>query len=396
MLKKIIIVGGGVGGTLLANQLVTKLYPEINRGDVQLTLLSNSPDHYYKPAFMYVAFNQFFEEELKRSERSLLRPEIDFNVDEVTRFDFNAQALHTASGRRYGYDYLVIATGCVPAPERIEGLKEAGDHFYQYTPARQLAERLSTIKKGRIFITVSFPQTPNVPHQCGIAPVETTLMLDDFLRKRGVRDQIEIIYTYPTTAQLMRNCLFMQRRVGDVLTGVFEQKNIQFRRSFTLSKVDPDARIAYSAEGDEQPFDILMATPPIRAVDAVLNSGVSQAQNHEGWLPTHHETLEVYGLENVYVIGDTVDLPISKAGGACHNQGPVIANNIAGKVRLGTNVSVYDGRVHAVAQMGLNAGMPLWYDYQVDVLPTPPTKLGGLLRNGFNRGLYWAVARGML
>ncbi|MBM1194701.1 NAD(P)/FAD-dependent oxidoreductase [Pseudomonas weihenstephanensis] len=396
MLKKIIIVGGGVGGTLLANQLVTKLYPEINRGDVQLTLLSNSPDHYYKPAFMYVAFNQFFEEELKRSERSLLRPEIDFNVDEVTRFDFNAQALHTASGRRYGYDYLVIATGCVPAPERIEGLKEAGDHFYQYTPARQLAERLSTIKKGRIFITVSFPQTPNVPHQCGIAPVETTLMLDDFLRKRGVRDQIEIIYTYPTTAQLMRNCLFMQRRVGDVLPGVFEQKNIQFQRSFTLSKVDPDARIAYSAEGEEQPFDILMATPPIRAVDAVLNSGVSQAQNHEGWLPTHHETLEVYGLENVYVIGDTVDLPISKAGGACHNQGPVIANNIAGKVRLGTNVSVYDGRVQAVAQMGLNAGMPLWYDYQVDVLPTPPTKLGGLLRNGFNRGLYWAVARGML
>ena len=287
MLKKIIIVGGGVGGTLLANQLVTKLYPEINRGDVQLTLLSNSPDHYYKPAFMYVAFNQFFEEELKRSEKSLLRPEIDFNVEEVTRFDFNAQALHTASGRRYGYDYLVIATGCVPAPERIEGLKEAGDHFYQYTPARQLAERLSTIKKGRIFITVSFPQTPNVPHQCGIAPVETTLMLDDFLRKRGVRDQIEIIYTYPTTAQLMRNCLFMQRRVGDVLPGVFEQKNIQFRRSFTLSKVDPDARIAYSAEGDEQPFDILMATPPIRAVDAVLNSGVSQAQNHEGWLAAY-------------------------------------------------------------------------------------------------------------
>lgn len=208
---------------MLANQLVTKLYPEINRGDVQLTLLSNSPDHYYKPAFMYVAFNQFFEEELKRSERSLLRPEIDFNVDEVTRFDFNAQALHTASGRRYGYDYLVIATGCVPAPERIEGLKEAGDHFYQYTPARQLAERLSTIKKGRIFITVSFPQTPNVPHQCGIAPVETTLMLDDFLRKRGVRDQIEIIYTYPTTAQLMRNCLFMQRRVGDA-AGDFRAK----------------------------------------------------------------------------------------------------------------------------------------------------------------------------
>ncbi|MBT9266142.1 MULTISPECIES: NAD(P)/FAD-dependent oxidoreductase [Pseudomonas] len=396
MSKRIVIVGGGVGGTMLANQLVGKLYPEVLRGDVTITLLSNSPDHYYKPAFMYVAFNQFFAEELKRPERSLLRPEITFAVEDVTRFEFPAQSLQTRSGKRYSYDFLVIATGCVPAPERIEGLQEAGDHFYQYEPARQLAQRLSTIKKGRIFITVSFPQTPNVPHQCGIAPVETTLMLDDFLRRRGVRDHVEIVYTYPTVAQLLRNCLFLQRPTGNVLPAIFEQKNILYQRGFTLSHVDADQKIAYSAEGDAQPFDILMATPPIRAVDAVLQSGASQAPNNEGWLPTHHETLQVYGLENVYVIGDTVDLPVSKAGGACHNQAPVIANNIAGEIRLGSTVSVYDGRVQAVAQMGLNAGMPLWYDYAHDVLPTPPTKLGGLLRNGFNRGLYWAVARGML
>ncbi|MGH8382254.1 NAD(P)/FAD-dependent oxidoreductase [Pseudomonas sp.] len=396
MAKHILIVGGGVGGTMLANQLVGKLYPEILRDQVRITLLSSSPDHYYKPAFMYVAFNQFFQEELKRPERSLLRPEIDFQVQEVTRFDFAGQTLHTRSGKRFGYDFLVIATGCVPAPERIEGLQQGGDHFYQYEPARQLARRLASIEKGRIFITVSFPQTPNVPHQCGIAPVETTLMLDDYLRRRGVRDKVEIVYTYPTTAQLLRNCLFLQRPTGEILPSIFAQKNIQFQRGFTLGKVDPDQRIAYSEEGDAQPYDILMATPPIRAVDVVLESGASQAANQEGWLPTNHETLQVYGLEGVYVIGDTVDLPVSKAGGACHNQAPVIADNIAGEIRLGTTVAVYDGKVQAAAQMGLNAGMPLTYDYCHDVLPTPPTKLGGLLRNGFNRGLYWAVARGML
>ena len=396
MSKRIVIVGGGVGGTMLANLLVGKLYPEVLRGDVSITLLSSSPDHYYKPAFMYVAFSQFFEEELKRPERSLLRPEISFHVEEVTRFDFSGQQLRTRTGKRFDYDFLVIATGCVPAPERIEGLQEAGDHFYQYLPARQLAQRLNTIEKGRIFITVSFPQTPNVPHQCGIAPVETTLMLDDLLRRRGVREQVEIIYTYPTVAQLLRNCLFLQRPTGEILPSIFARKNIHFQRGFTLSRVDPDAKVAYSAEGDAQPFDILMATPPIQAVEVVRECGISQAANDEGWLPTNHETLQVYGLENVYVIGDTVDLPVSKAGGACHNQAPVIANNITAQIRLGAPNSVYDGRVQAVAQMGLNAGMPLWYDYAHDVLPTTPTKLGGLLRNGFNRGLYWAVARGML
>ena len=396
MAKHILIVGGGVGGTMLANQLVSKLYPEILRDQVRITLLSNSPDHSYKPSFMYVAFNLFFQEDLKRPERSLLRPEIDFQVEHVSRFDFTGQTLHTRSGKRFGYDFLVIATGCVPAPERIEGLQQGGDHFYQYEPARQLAQRLASIERGRIFITVSFPQTPNGPHQCGIAPVETTLMLDDYLRRRGVRDKVEIIYTYPTTAQLLRNCLFLQRPTGEVLPNLFAQKNIKFQRGFTLGKVDPEQRIAYSEEGAAQPYDILMATPPIRAVDAVLESGASQAANNEGWLPTNHETLQVYGLQGVYVIGDTVDLPVSKAGGACHNQAPVIADNIAGEIRLGTTVAVYDGKVQATAQMGLNAGMPLIYDYRHDVLPTPPTKLGGLLRNGFNRGLYWAVARGML
>ncbi len=338
-MQRIVIVGGGVGGTMLANLLVVRLYPEILGGEVQVLLISDSPDHYYKPAFMYVAFEQFFLEDLKRPQRSLLRPEVMFQLDRVDRFDFPRQ---------------------------------------------------------EVFITVSFPRTPNVPHQCGIAPVETTLMLDDYLRRRGVRERVEIVYTYPTTAQLLRNCLFLQRPTCEILPSLFEQRGIRFQRGFTLARVDPERRIAYSEEGDEQPFDLLMATPPIHAVDAVRECGLSQAAADEGWLPTNHETLQVYGVDRVYTLGDTVDLPVSKAGGACHNQAPVVASNIAAEIRLGKPCAIYDGRVQAVAQMGLNAGMPLWYDYRHDVKPTPPTKLGGLLRQGFNRGLYWAVARGML
>ncbi|MGP5739598.1 NAD(P)/FAD-dependent oxidoreductase [Pseudomonas aeruginosa] len=395
-MDRVIIVGGGVGGTMLANLLVAGLYAEVPSGEVQVILLSDSPDHYYKPAFMCVAFQHFFLEVLKRPERSLLRPEVKFRVDQVVRFDFARQELYTRNGKRHGYDYLVIATGCVPAPERIEGLKEAGEHFYQYQPARRLAEHLANLESGRVFITVSFPKTPNVPHQCGIAPVETALMLDDYLRRRGVREHVEIVYTYPTTTQLLRNCLFLQRPTCEILPSLFEQRGIRFQRGFTLARVDSERRIAYSEEGDEQPFDLLTATPPIRAVDVVRERGLSQSAAGEGWLPTNHETLQVYDAERVYTLGDTVDLPVTKAGGTCHNQSPVIASNIAAEIRLGSPCTTYDERVQAVAQIGLNAGMPLWYDYRHDVQPTPPTKLGSLLRQGFNRGLYRAVARVML
>lgn len=157
---------------------------------------------------MYIAFDSFFKNELRRPQRSLLRPEIDFLIEEVEEFQFNINRVKCKSGKAYGYDQLIISTGCIPSPERIDGLKEGGDHFYQHEPARQLADKLKSIEKGRILVTVTFPKTPNVPHQCGIAPIETTLMLDDLLRKRGVRNKVEIVYTYPTVAQLLRNCLF--------------------------------------------------------------------------------------------------------------------------------------------------------------------------------------------
>lgn len=395
-IQDIVVVGGGIGGTMTANNLVTKLYPEILSGKVRISLISDNPWHYYKPAFMYVAFGMFYKNELRRPLHSLLKPEVNLLLDSVEGFDFKASRLRTASGKDHRYDYLVVSTGCIPSPERIPGLKEGGDHFYQHDPALQLYKKLSTIEKGRIFIGVTFPKTPNVPHQCGIAPMETTLMLDDLLRKRGVRDKVEILYTYPTVAQLLRNCLFLQRPVGEALPSVFDSKDIKHQTGFTLERVDPEAKVAYSEEGEAVEFDILMQTPPIRAVDAVLDSGISQAPNNEGWLPTDRETLQLEGFPNVFVMGDTVDLPISKAGGSCHNQSPVICDNMAGLIRLGTTVAAYDGKVQAIAQMGLDAGMPLWYDYDGDVIPTPATKIGGLMRKAFNRGIYWSVARALI
>ncbi|PJK14698.1 pyridine nucleotide-disulfide oxidoreductase [Lysobacteraceae bacterium NML07-0707] len=395
-LQEIIVVGGGIGGTMTANNLVAKLRPEIRRGKVRITLVSNNPWHYYKPAFMYVAFGMFYKNELRRPLFSLLRPEVNLLIDEVEGFEFANSRLRLASAGVRDYDYLVVSTGCVPVPERIPGLREAGDHFYLHAPAMQLYRKLSQLERGRVFIGVTFPTTPNVPHQCGIAPIETTLMLDEYLRRRGVREQVEIVYTYPTVSQLLRNCLFLQKATCEVLPAIFDSKGIIHKRGFTLQRVDAKAKVAYSEEGEAEPFDILMQTPPIRAVDAVLNSGISQAPNNEGWLPTDRASLQLEGHPNVFVMGDTVDLPISKAGGSCHNQSPVVCDNIAGLMRIGQTVAEYDGRVQAVAQMGLEAGMPLWYDYQVDVLPTPPTKIGGLMRKAFNRGGYWAVARGMV
>ena len=396
MKKKILIVGGGTAGTMTANNLANKLMPEIDRGEIEILMISDSKLHVYRPGAMYVAFNKAAGHEFIRDQRSLLMLEVDFKIDKAIEINTKSNYVKGASGTRYSYDFLVLATGCEVAADRIPGLTEGGDWFYSYEGAKKLSQKLATIESGRILITVNFPKTPNIPHQCGIAPVETTMMLHDYFTEKGIRDKIEILYTYPKIAQTVEDGLFLQGPTSDVLPAIYDSVNIKHQTSFTLNKVDPKKKIAYSEEGQEIEFDILMSTPPFIATEVIRKSGLSQALDDEGWLPTDKKTLKVKGLDNVYTLGDTVDLSVSKAGGTVHNQVDVLVDNIAGELRFGHTVESYDGKVIAIAQMGLSCGMPLWYDYEEDVKPTPCSKLGSFVRLGFNKSLYWAAARGML
>lgn len=396
MKKKILIVGGGTAGTMTANNLTKKLMPEIDRGEIEITLISNSKNHYYRPGAMYVAFGKSEGHEFVRDQRSLLMSEINFEVQEAVEIDTKNNFVKAKSGKKFEYDFLVLATGCEVAPQKIPGLSEGGDWFYTYEGAMKLAKKFHNIKSGRILVTVNFPKTPNIPHQCGIAPVETTMMLHDFLVERGVRDDIEIVYSYPTVAQSVTNGLFMQAPTSNVLPSIFDSLGVKHQTGFTLNKVDAQKKIAHSAEGEEIAFDILMSTPPFIATKFIRESGLSQALDNEGWLPTDKKTLKVKGLNNVYTLGDVVDLPVSKAGGTIHNQTDVVADNIASELRHGYTSESYDGLVIAIAQMGLSCGMPLWYNYGKDVQPTPCSKLGSFVRKGFNKGIYWAAARGMV
>jgi sulfide:quinone oxidoreductase len=396
MKKKILIVGGGTAGTMTANNLAKKLMPEIDKNELEITMISNSKYHYYRPGAMYVAFHKAHGHEFIREQKTLLMPEIDFHVDEAVQIDTNKNFVKAKSGKKYEYDFIVLATGCEAAPQRIPGLKEAGDWFYTYEGAKKLAEKFQNLEKGRVLITVNFPKTPNIPHQCGIAPVETTIMLHDFLKEKGVRDDVEIIYTYPTTAQSVQNGLFLQEPTSNVLPAIFDGVGIKHQTGFTLKSIDPATKTAYSQEGEKIEFDILMSTPPFIASKFIRESGLSKALDDEGWLPTDRQTLKVKGYENIYTLGDTVDLPVSKAGGTIHNQTDIVADNIASELRYGYPTESYDGLVIAIAQMGLSCGMPLWYDYEEDVKPTPCSKLGSFVRKGFNKGIYWAAARGMV
>src|SRR5450631_2621330 len=118
-MQRILIIGGGVGGTLTANLLVKKLRARIGRGEVEVKLVDTTGQHVYQPGFMYIAMGGERAANLQRPERSLLDKRVKLVVGEVTRVDPRHQVVTLGDGRPLGYDQLVLATGSRIVPEDI-------------------------------------------------------------------------------------------------------------------------------------------------------------------------------------------------------------------------------------------------------------------------------------
>ena len=71
-MERILVLGGGVGGTLSANLLARRLRRRIDAGELEVTLVDEGGEHVYQPGFMYLAMGTERPERLHRPERSLL------------------------------------------------------------------------------------------------------------------------------------------------------------------------------------------------------------------------------------------------------------------------------------------------------------------------------------
>jgi sulfide:quinone oxidoreductase len=379
MRTRILIIGGGLAGTIVANGLVRRLATEIRAGDASITVLGNTPKHMYQPGLLYVPFGRAREQELFRDERTVLDRRIGLVIDEATRIDVANNRVESQSGRTFDYDYLVIATGSRLAPDLVPGLAENAQHFYDLPGAKKLRDALNDFKGGRIVLNV------NVPHKCPVAPVEMTLMLDEFLRERGLGGKFEITYTYPIGR------LHALEPLANWVVPEFERREIKSQIFFNTQAVDGVAKTITSEEGDTLPYDLLITVPPHRGAQVIEDSGMGKM----GWVPTHPKTLLCNGTENVFVVGDTTNIPISKAGSTAHFEADTVVENIAMLVQEGRWSRDYDGKVFCFIETGMNTGTHMWFNYTTPPQPSPPTQMVHWFKLAYNR-MYWLSACGLL
>ncbi len=376
----VVILGGGVGGTLTANLLAKRL----GRDRVRVRLVDATGLHVYQPGFLYVALGQAKTCRLARDTRSLLHRDVDLIIDRAVKLDPGGRQVILETEEPIRYDYLVVATGARLDRDAVPGLHATHD-FYSLTGAERLREALRTFRGGTLLVGVA-----GIPYKCPPAPVEFTLMLEEYLRKRKLRDQTTIKFLSPL------NRAFTIESASKMVEPIFEQRGIELHTFVNVESVDAERKQLTSLEGETFDFDLAVLVPPHKGAEVIAESGMA---GPGGWLPTDPKTLEVKGQNHVFAVGDASDLPISKSGSTAHFEAPVVVEQITADLegRAPDPVkSKYRGKVMCFVHTGGRKGTVLIFDYDHPPKPPRPSVIWHAAKWLFNRVYWLTVPKGRI
>ena len=196
-MKKLLILGAGTAGTMVANRLARML----DHDDWQITLVDQSPTHYYQPGFLFIPFGIYGKKDVVKPKREFIPPGVEL-ISVGHRCDrAGAEPGSLGGGRTLVYDFLVIATGADIHPEQTPGLADGQwgksiHTFYSYEGALALAEQLKSWPGGRLVLNVV-----DNPIKCPVAPLEFLMLADWYFHERGIRERVELIYATPYRAR---------------------------------------------------------------------------------------------------------------------------------------------------------------------------------------------------
>jgi sulfide:quinone oxidoreductase len=379
--KRILILGGGTGGTLIANLLAKRL----KRTEAQIAVVSASTRHMYQPGWLYVPFGRQDPRTLSRPERGLLNKRVALIHGNVTGLDTEKRLVTLEDGQELTYDYLVLATGSVPTPSDVPGLTEGGHHFYTEEASWRLHAALEEFTGGTVVVGVG-----GLPYKCPVAPLEFTFLLEEYLTHRGLRDKTELVYTFPI------NRVFTIESVAEAAQPMLEARGVKIETFFNLDEVLPEQKVVRSMEGTELKYDLLVMVPPHRGATFLQGHAIADAQ---GWVRTDRSTLHVKDHVDIWALGDTTDLPISKAGSTAHFEAPVIVEQITAAIQ-GTDPdpkhAEYGGHVMCFLEAGYDKASLLDFDYQRAPQVREPSPIVHWQKMAFNKAYWYLVPTGVI
>ena len=355
-MKKIVILGAGTGGTIIANMLSHKL----SLNEWSITVIDKQDTHVYQPGLLFLPFSLYGYDDktdVARPIRDPLPRSVSFVKTEVNAIDHHNKKIETRDGT-YRYDWLICAMGCRIAPEEISGLQDAwgkGVHtFYTLDSALEFQTTLDSMTEGRLVIDIA-----EMPIKCPVAPIEFAFLADYYFHLQGIRERIDITLVTPFSGA------FTKPVANKVLSEIAANKGINIVPNFSLEGVDAEQKRIQSYEGSSLEYDLLCCIPPNLGPEAIEDSGLGDGT---GYALTDPRTLKSRKADCVYFLGDNSNVATSKAGSVAHFEAETVVENLLREIDGKKPLPSFDGHANCFIESGFHKALLIDFNYDVEPL----------------------------
>jgi len=349
-MKRLIILGAGTAGTMMANHL----RKEMDKNVWEIKIIDEREEHYYQPGFLFLPFDIYKPEDIVKPIHDFIPKGVQLIKGKIDKINAEENFVKMENSNIYHYDILIIATGTEIAPEETKGMN--GDEwqknvfdFYTFNGALALRNKLRDWKGGKLVVHIT-----EMPIKCPVAPLEFAFLADSFFKLKNMREKVEITYVTPLSGA------FTKPKATAALEHLLSEKNIKIESDFAIESVDNTNKKIIDYGGREISFDLLVTVPTNKGSEVIEKSGLGDELNY---VPTNKATLQSKEHQNIFVIGDASNVPASKAGSVAHFEAEILTENILRFIENKPLKEEFDGHANCFIETGNGKALLIDFNY---------------------------------
>ncbi|MBK8112819.1 MAG: FAD-dependent oxidoreductase [Saprospiraceae bacterium] len=349
-MKKVLILGAGTAGTMMANHL----QHELDKNEWQIDIIDEKEEHHYQPGYLFLPFDIYTPDDIIKKIEDFIPKGVNLQKGKIDVILPKENSVRMADGSIYNYDILILATGAKIAPEEIDGMKaeewlKSVFDFYTFEGALALRNKLREWEGGKLLVHIT-----EMPIKCPVAPLEFAFLADSFFKHKKMRDKVEISFVTPLSGA------FTKPKATAALDHLLDEKNIKIEADFAIESVDNDRKVIVDYGGREVSFDLLVTVPTNKGDEVIARSGMGDDLN---FIPTNKATLQSLAFENIFVLGDASNIPASKAGSVAHFEAEILTENIKHYIKGEALSEEFDGHANCFIETGGGKALLIDFNY---------------------------------
>lgn len=349
-MKRIVILGAGTAGTMMANHL----RHELDKSIWEIDIIDERTEHHYQPGYLFLPFDIYQPEDIIKSIAEFIPKGVNLITERIDKIAPEQNAVLLANGESFHYDVLIIATGAKIAPEEIEGMKgsewqKSVFDFYTFEGALALRNKLREWQGGKLVVHIT-----EMPIKCPVAPLEFSFLADSYFKHKHMRDKVDITYVTPMSGA------FTKPKATEKLDHLLHEKHINIESDFAIAEVDNENKKIIDYGGKEISFDLLVTVPTNKGDELLERSGMGDELNY---VPTNKATLQSQAHKNIFVIGDASNVPASKAGSVAHFEAEILTENIIRFINGEPLKEEFDGHANCFIETGGGKALLIDFNY---------------------------------